>query len=687
MRKTRHVLSKPTSFPATLTPTPTTPKKAPSHSPRSTQTNSHDQGNANPSETHFISLIHASKTTQQLQQLHAQIVRHNLHSNSRVITQFVSSCSLLKNISYALSIFRQFDHPNLFIFNVLIRGLAENAYFMSSISYFVYMLRLNIQPDRLTYPFVLKSIVALCERGLGEVVHGRILKMGLEFDSFVRVSLVDMYVKLELLGRALQLFDESTERNKLASILLWNVVINGCCKAGELRKAMELFEAMPERNVGSWNSLINGLMTDRQVDRAMELFDHMLEKNVVSWTTMLTGLVHNGRQEKALDMFSNMLVEGVRPNDLTIVSALSACAKTGALEAGVRIHNYISSNGFKLNRAIGTALVDMYAKCGHIDSASRIFGETKEKDLRTWTVMVWGWAIHGHVEHALQCFDKMKLAGVKPDEVVFLAVLTACAHAGRVEQGLYFFERMRLNYSIEPTMKHYAVIVDLYGRAGQLDEALSFVQSMPLEPDFVIWGALFCACRAHKNIEMAEFASEKLMLLEPKHPGNYVFLSNIYAGTGRWEDVERVRISMKDRGVDKDPGWSYIEVEGRLHSFGAGDYAHERAEEIYQKLAEMTKSARERGYLPETEWVLHNIEEEEKEDALGSHSEKLALAFGLISTAPGMGIRIVKNLRVCGDCHSMMKYVSKMSPREIVLRDIKRFHLFKDGTCSCQDFW
>lgn len=279
------------------------------------------------------------------------------------------------------------------------------------------------------------------------------------------------------------------------------------------------------------------------------------------------------------------------------------------------------------------------------------------------------------------------IAGIIPDEVTFLAILTACSHSGNVDQGLSFFESMKLEYSIEPTMKHYAVIVDLLGRAGRLDEALRFIQSMPINPDFVIWGALFCACRAHRNIEMAEFTAEKLLRLEPKHPGSYVFLSNVYAAVGRWEDVERVRTLMKTKGVEKDPGWSYIEVEGQVHSFVAGDHAHERAEEISRKLEEITRSAKQEGYMPETAWVLHNIEEEEKEDALGSHSEKLALAFGLISTALGSTIRIVKNLRVCGDCHSMMKYASKLSRREIVLRDIKRFHHFKDGACSCGDYW
>lgn len=276
---------------------------------------------------------------------------------------------------------------------------------------------------------------------------------------------------------------------------------------------------------------------------------------------------------------------------------------------------------------------------------------------------------------------------IQPDEVVFLAILTACTHAGKVNLGLNFFNSMKFDYSIEPTMKHYALIVDLLGRAGLLKQALRFIERMPVTPDFVIWGALFCACRAHKSIKLAELASKKLLELEPKHPGSYVFLSNVYAAAGRWEDVERVRVLMQNKGIEKDPGWSYIEVEGQVHSFVAGDHIHQDAKDIYLKLEEIVAGAREHGYMPGTEWVLHNIEEEEKEDALGRHSEKLALAFGLLRTYPGMTIRIVKNLRVCGDCHSLMKYASKMSQREIVLRDIKRFHHFKGGVCSCGDYW
>ncbi|XP_039029819.1 pentatricopeptide repeat-containing protein At1g04840-like [Hibiscus syriacus] len=640
-----------------------------------------------PLKTHFASLIKSSETTLQLRHIQAQILRRRLSSSANLTTLLISAYSSLKSTSYALSVFNNSHHKSLFLFNALIRGLTENSRFQSSISHFLLMLRHRVRPDKLTYPFVIKSVAGEGLRCLGLILHGRIIKSGVEFDTFVRVSLVEMFVKLEEMCFALQVFDESPERNKGESILLWNVLINGFCKVGNLGKAMELFEAMPEKNIGSWNSLINGLMRNGDLNKATQLFDEMKEKDVVSWTTIVNGLSQNGDHQKALSMFFKMLEVGLRPNDLTLVSALSACAKIGALKAGVSIHRYIVENGFQFNQAIATALVDMYSKCGNIQSADKVFEETKEKDIRTWSVMIWGWAIHGFYGQVIQCFKNMIFSGIKPDAVVFLALLTACSHTGLVDLGLNFFASMRLDYSIEPTMKHYTLVVDLLGRAGRLDEAMKFIERMPIGPDFVTWGALFCACRAHKNIKMSELVSQKLLQLEPKHPGSYVFMSNVYAAVGRWEDAERTRTAMQSRAVGKDPGWSSIEVDGQVHSFVAGDHSHKHTREIYLKLEEIVAGAREQGYMPETGWVLHNIEEEEKEDALGSHSEKLALTFALLHTSSGTTIRIVKNLRVCGDCHSLMKYVSKMSQREIVLRDIKRFHHFKDGACSCGDYW
>ncbi|VFQ78452.1 unnamed protein product [Cuscuta campestris] len=560
----------------------------------------HDSQNI--SETHFISLIHSSESTRKLKSIHGQVIRRFRNSaDTRITTQLISASCQRGSVSYALSVFQSCGW-NLFVFNALIRGLCENSCFETSIRHFKLMLSLGVRPDRLTLPFVLKSVIGFGAKQLGVVVHCGVLKMGLDCDSFVRVSLVDMYVKIGSFDSAMQLFDESLERNKVESVLLWNVAINGCCKGGKVRKAVELFEAMPQRNIGSWNCLIDGLMRSGELDKALELFDGMEEKNVVSWTTAIHGLMQNGLHEKALQLFFKMVDEGVKPNDLTVVSALSACAKMGALESGIKIHNNMLRNRFKMNAAVGNALLDMYAKSGDIESACRAFKGIKVKDVRTWGAMLWGWAIHGCVDKAIQCFEAMNLSGAVPDEVALLAVLTACSHAGRVDQGLEIFNSMKANYSVVPTMKHYAAIVDLYGRAGRLDEALRFIESMPLDPDYIIWGALFCACRAHKNIELAKFSADKILELDSKHSGSYVFLSNAYAAIGRWDDVERVRTAMRSKDVGKDPGWSSIEVDGKVHTFKVGDRAHSLAHEIYSKLEDLTADARLQGYAPETEW-------------------------------------------------------------------------------------
>lgn len=274
------------------------------------------------------------------------------------------------------------------------------------------MLQQNILPDHLTFPFMLKSAMSLLDFRLGATLHAGIAKLGLDFDSFVRISLIDMYAKVGSLDSALQLFDETPMRTKGTNMLLWNVLINGCCRSGDVQRAIELFEAMPERTSVSWNSLINGFMRKGDVDGAWVLFDQMPEKNVVSWTTMVAGFFQNGDHKRALDTFYRMLDVGVKPNDFTVVSALSACSRIGALDAGVWIHEYILGNGFRINREIGTALVEMYAKCGEIERANRVFCDLKEKDLLTWSVMISGWAIHGCCEQALSCFEEMKSAGM-----------------------------------------------------------------------------------------------------------------------------------------------------------------------------------------------------------------------------------------------------------------------------------
>jgi pentatricopeptide repeat protein len=281
----------------------------------------------------------------------------------------------------------------------------------------------------------------------------------------------------------------------------------------------------------------------------------------------------------------------------------------------------------------------------------------------------------------------MQQAGMTPDSITFTAVLSACSRAGLVNEGLQYFEHMRQNYQITPSVEHYACVVDLLGRSGRLNEAHNFIENMPLKPSASVWGALLGACRVYLNIELAEQASQYLFELEPANTGNYVLLSNIYAAAGRQDDVAKVRTMMADKGLKNRPGCSWIEVKHRMHAFLAGDKSHPQREEIYATLKNLTKKMEAAGYVPDINFVLRDVQEEDKEQILCSHSERLAIAFGLINTSHGTPIRIIKNLRVCGDCHIATKLISKIVEREIVVRDSSRFHNFKDGICSCGDYW
>ncbi|CAN8311259.1 unnamed protein product [Cochlearia groenlandica] len=639
---------------------------------------------ASPDKSHFISLIHACKDTASLRRIQAQILRRNILT-SRVASQLVSSSSLLKSPDYSLTIFRHVKEKNLFVFNALIRGLTDNSRFESSLRHFILMLKLGVRPDRLTFPFVLKSNSKLGFRWLGKALHTATVKTCVEFDSFVRLSLVDMYAKIGELNYAFQVFDESPERIKKENILLWNVLINGYCRDKHMRMATVLFESMPERNSGSWSTLIKGYVDSGKLNRARKLFEVMPEKNVVSWTTLINGFSQNEDYETAISTYFEMLEKGMNPNEYTFAAVLSACSKSGALGSGIRIHGYILDNGIRLDKAIGTALIDMYAKCGEVECAATVFSNMGHKDILSWTSMIQGYAVHGNFRQAILCFRQMMYSGEKPDEVVFLAVLTACLNSGEVDLGINFFDSMRLDYEIEPTLKHYVLVVDLLGRAGKLNEAHELIEDMPINPDLTTWAALYRACKANNSNRKSEMVSQNIMEIDPELRGSYIFLDKT---KGECQDVDKGRLPLQKIVKERRcKGWSYIEIDGQLNKFAAGDCSHKQAQEISLKLEEIISLAIEKGYIPGADWSIHDIEEEEKENITGTHSEKLAVTLGLLRTPPGTAIRIVKNLRICGDCHSLMKHISKISQREILLRDARQFHKFKDGSCSCGDYW
>lgn len=422
---------------------------------------------------------------------------------------------------------------------------------------------------------------------------------------------------------------------------------------------------------------------------AQKVFDEMVKRDIASWNALIAGFSQGSKPSEALYLFKRMEIMGFKPNEVTVLGALSACSQLGAYKEGEKIHGYIRDEGFDRNVQVCNAVIDMYAKCGFVDKAYLVFESMSctSKSLVTWNTMIMACAMHGDGYKALEIFEQMGQAGVDPDAVTYLAVLSACNHGGLVEEGFRLFNSMKRCGGVTPNVKHYGSVVDLLGRAGRLKDAYDVINSMPMVPDMVLWQTLLGACRTYGNVEMAEIVSRKLVEMGSDNSGDFVLLSNVYAAHERWTDVGRIRESMKNRDVKKVPGVSYIEGKGVMHKFYNGDKSHENYREIYAKLDEIRFRIREYGYVAETSFVLHDIGEEEKENALCHHSEKLAVAFGLITTSEGTPIQVIKNLRICGDCHVMIKLISKIYNREIIVRDRVRFHRFKEGFCSCRDYW
>uniref|UniRef100_A0A7N0RD78 DYW domain-containing protein n=1 Tax=Kalanchoe fedtschenkoi TaxID=63787 RepID=A0A7N0RD78_KALFE len=495
-------------------------------------------------------------------------------------------------------------------------------------------------------------------------------------------TLVTGFARSGRMREACDLFEAMPERNCVS----WSAMVAGHVEAGDLGNAEKCFSAAPE-SVPAWTAMISGYMKFGKVDLAEKLFWDMRVKNLVTWNAMLAGYVENCEASDALKLFRVMVELGVRPNGTSFCSVLLGISNLSALSLGKQVHQLISKSPMMEDTTACTSLISMYCKCGVLDDAWRLFVEMRRKDLVTWNAMISGYAQHGAGMKALSLFDQMKEEGNKPDWITFVAVITACNHVGLVGLGVQHFESMKTDYSVEARPDHYTCMVDLFGRAGKLDKAVELIKGMPFPPHAPVFGTLLGACRVHKNVEIAEFASQNLRRVDPANAAGYVQLANAYASVNRWDQVSRVRRLMKESAVVKQPGCSWTEVGKVVHEFRSCDRLHPDLPSILEKLGELGKKMKAAGYVPEFEYALHDVGDEVKEQLLLGHSEKLAIAFGLMRTVGGVAIRVFKNLRVCGDCHTATKYISAIEGREIIVRDTTRFHHFKDGKCSCGDYW
>ncbi|XP_043720333.1 pentatricopeptide repeat-containing protein At1g08070, chloroplastic-like [Telopea speciosissima] len=600
----------------------------------------------------LINLLQSpSTTTRQLKQIHAQLLLRN---------------SLARSL--------------LYLHNSMLLAYANSPTPNDAFAFFATQMR-HLPWDKYTLQFLLKASSKSKSLFHATHVHLTTIKRGFTSYTTLMNAILCCYGMCDRLQDALNLFDTMPQRD----IVSFNSMIHNYAESGNMDDAFRIFQQVPSPNVITWTTLVFGFSSNGDVSAAREVFERMPETDVVSWNAMISSYVQNHDPFEALQLFRGMLTENFKPNSTTVCSVLSACGCLGTLETGKWIHVFINKSRFRLDPFLGSALIDMYFKCGVTELAVEVFGCLKEQNLCTWNALINGLAMNGHAEKALDMFNKMMIDnGFRPDEVTFVGVLLACSHGGFVEEGRRHFYRTMKEYGIAPALEHYACMVDLLGRSGLLTEAEEVIRNMPITPDVVVWRALLGGCRLHKNVELAE---KVVLEMEAQGSGDYVLLSNLYASVGRWEDVEKIRKIMKHRKIKKTPGCSSIEVDNTIHEFISGDKSHPRYAVICKKLEELGIKMSQDGYSGETSVVLFDIEEEEKEQALGHHSEKLAIGFGLISTAPGSTLRIVKNLRFCTDCHNATKLISKICNREIVVRDRTRFHHFKNGICSCKDYW
>lgn len=559
-------------------------------------------------------------------------------------------------LDLAISLFEQMTERDVVSWNSVISGYNRWGFDIEALETFSYMIKSSaLKPDNFTLSSILSACANLENLKFGKQIHAHIIRNDMHVTEMVINALISMYAKsggIEFSQRIVEL--TSTSRI----------------------------------NVIAFTSLLDGYVKIGDVKPAREIFDSMKGLDVVAWTAMIVGYVQNGLISNALELFRSMIGEGPKPNSYTVAAILSVISSLASLDLGKQVHATAIRSGEASSISVGNALITMYSRAGSVKDARQVFKQICcNRDTVSWTSMIIALAQHGLGKEAIELFEKMVKFNIKPDHITFVGVLSACTHVGLVEQGKGYFNLMKTIHHIEPTHSHYACMVDLLGRAGLLEEAYNFIKNMPIEPDHIAWGSLLASCRVHKKVDLAKVAAEKLLLIDPNNSGAYAALANTFSASGKWQEAAKVRKSMKDNAVKKEQGFSWVQIQNKVHVFGVEDGLHPQKDAIYNMISKIWEEIKKMGFTPDTDSVLHDLEQEVKEQILRHHSEKLAIAFALINTPENTTLRIMKNLRVCSDCHSAIKYISRLVSREIIVRDATRFHHFKDGSCSCLDYW
>ncbi|KAG0529644.1 hypothetical protein BDA96_05G115800 [Sorghum bicolor] len=686
----------------------------------------------------YVPLLHGCVETGTLggaRALHGHMVKTGTSADMFVATSLVNAYMRCGACQDARSLFDQMPEKNVVTWTALITGYTLNSQLVEALEVFVEMLEAGRYPSHYTLGAMLNACSASNNADLGNQVHGYTIKYDALSITSIGNSLCRLYAKSGSLESAMRAFRMVPDKN----VITWTTMISACAEDKNytelgltlfvdmlmdgvipneftLTSVMSLCGTRLDLNLGKQvqafsfkigcqtnvpvnNSTMYLYLRKGETEEAMRLFEGMDDVSIITWNAMISGYAQimetakddlhaRSRGFEALKIFRNLKRSAMKPDLFTFSSILSVCSVMMALEQGEQIHAQTIKTGFLSDVVVNSALVNMYNKCGCIEDTTKAFVEMSTRTLVTWTSMISGYSQHGRPQEAIQLFEDMRFAGVKPNEITFVSVLSACSYAGLVDKAEHYFNMMKEEYKIEPVVDHYGCMIDMFVRLGQLDDAFSFIKRTGFEPNEAIWSSLVAGCRSHGNMDLAFYAADRLLELQPKGVETYVLLLNMYISNERWHDVARVRKLMKqeDLGILRDRSW--ITIKDKVYFFRANDKTHELSDELYQLLENLLEKAKTIGFEPYQNAELSDSEDDEKPPAgsVKHHSERLAVALGLIQTPPGATVRVTKNITMCRDCHSSIKFFSLLVNREIVVRDSKRLHKFKDGRCSCGDF-
>jgi pentatricopeptide repeat protein len=667
----------------------------------------------------LLSTLSRARSFSDMESLFASMPRRDVVSYNALIAGFSGGGSPVRAAAAYRALLREGDvRPSRITMSAMVMVASALADRSLGRQVHCQVLRLGFG----AYAFVGSPLVDMYAK-VGLIRDSKFVFDELEFKNVVMYNtMITGLLRCKMVDEARGLFELMTERDPIT----WTTMVTGLTQNGLELEALDVFRRMRaggvtidqytfgsiltacgalsaleqgkqihayiirtryDDNVFVGSALVDMYSKCKAVRWAETVFRRMTCRNIISWTAMIVGYGRNGCSEEAVRVFTDMQRHGVKPDDFTLGSVVSSCANLASLEEGAQFHCLALVSGLMPYITVSNALVTLYGKCGNIEDAHQLFDEMPSHDQVSWTALVSGYAQFGKVKETIDLFEKMLAKGVKPDGVTFIGVLSACSRVGFVEKGRCYFNSMQKEHDIVPIDDHYTCMIDLYSRSGRIKEAAEFIKQMPIPPDAIGWGTLLSACRLRGDMEIGKWAAENLLEIDPQNPASYVLLCSMHAAKGQWNEVAQLRRGMRDRQVKKEPGCSWIKYKNKVHIFSADDQSHPFSKGIYEKLEWLNSKMVEEGYKPDVSSVLHDVADSDKIHMLSHHSEKLAIAFGLMFVPQEMPIRIVKNLRVCVDCHNATKFISKITGRDILVRDAVRFHKFSNGMCSCGDFW